>query len=187
LRINPLAAWSEKRKVMQAYDTTAEMYDERYSEEQNRKYRKALEEVSVEGAAVLDAGCGSGLFFEQVTGKAKLVVGVDISHGLLLKAKRHAAKNVFIVQADADHLPLRDGVFDAVFFFTVLQNMPNPAETLTEIKRLTRAGGRIVLTGLKKAFGFQKFMDLVENSGLKLVAFVDEETINCYIAVLTAP
>lgn len=182
-----MTAWSKKRKIMRAYDTTAEMYDERYSEEQNRKYRKALEKVDIEGSAVLDVGCGSGLFFQQIAGKAKLVVGVDISLGLLLKAKRYASKNVFIVQADADHLPLRDDLFNAVFSFTVLQNMPNPSETLTEIKRLTRVDGRIVLTGLKKAFGFQKFMDLVENHGLKLAAFLDEDAINCYIAVLIAP
>ena len=36
-------AWRSKRKVMHAYDVTAEIYDERYSEEQHRKYHKALE------------------------------------------------------------------------------------------------------------------------------------------------
>ena len=182
-----MAAWREKRKTMHAYDTTAEMYDERYSEEQNRKYRKALEKVPVEGKMVLDVGCGSGLFFPYVAEKAQLVVGVDISHGLLLKAKMYAAKSVLVLQADADCLPFRNFVFDAIFSFTMLQNMPNPSETLTEIKRLTKAGGRIVLTGLKKAFGIQKFMDLIENCGLKLEAFVDEEAINCYIAVLIVP
>lgn len=180
-----MAAWNEKRKVMQAYDVTAEMYDERYSEEQNRKYRKALEHINVEGATVLDVGCGSGLFFNHVAEKARLIVGVDLSHGLLLKAKQQAAGNVFVVQADADHLPLVDGFFEDVFSFTVLQNMPNPAATMVELKRVTGAGGKIALTGLKKAFGLPKFMDLVEGSGMRLAAFVDEEAINCYIAVLT--
>jgi ubiquinone/menaquinone biosynthesis C-methylase UbiE len=172
---------------MEAYDVTAEMYDERYSEEQSRKYVKALVNVKVEGATVLDVGCGSGMFFEQVAGTAKMVVGVDLSRGLLLKAKKHATKNVFVLQADADHLPLRDCSFDAVFSFTVLQNMPQPSGTLIEIKRVTKAKCKVVLSGLKKAFGLQKFMDLIENSGLKLAAFVDEEAINCYIAVLNAP
>lgn len=182
-----MAAWSEKRRIMEVYDVTAEMYDERYCEEQSRKYEKALENVKAEGAVVLDVGCGSGLFFGQVADKAKLVVGVDLSHELLIKSKQHALENVFVLQADADHLPLRDGLFDAVFSFTVLQNMPQPLETLAEIKRVTKAEGKVVLTGLKKAFGLQKFMDLVGNSGLKLAAFVDEEAINCYIAVLIAP
>lgn len=181
-----MAAWTEKHRVMQAYDVTAEMYDERYCEEQKRKYQKALENVEIEGAAVLDVGCGSGLFFQEIASKARLVVGIDLSKRLLLKAKQHAGENVFILQADADHLPLLNDFFDAVFSFTVLQNMPKPSETLREMNQVIKPEGKIVLTGLKKAFRLQKFMDLVENSGLKLAAFIDEEAINCYIAVLNA-
>ena len=179
-------AWRSKRKVMHAYDVTAEMYDERYSDEQHRKYQRALDNVEVLGAAVLDVGCGSGLFFTEIAGKAKFIVGVDVSKKLLLKAKEHAVGNVFVVQADADHLPFRDGFFDVVFSFTVLQNMPKPAVTLLELKRVSVQGGKIAVTGLKKAFPLNTFMDLVEGSGMQLAAFVVEEEINCYIAVLTA-
>ena len=44
-----LTGWKDKRKIMQSYDVTAEMYDERYAEEQKRKYKKALENVNVTG------------------------------------------------------------------------------------------------------------------------------------------
>jgi ubiquinone/menaquinone biosynthesis C-methylase UbiE len=177
-------AWRSKRKVMHAYDVTAEMYDERYSDEQHRKYQKALENVDVSDATVLDVGCGSGLFFSEIAVKAKFVVGIDVSKKLLLKAKANDGGNVFVVQADADHLPFCEGFFDAVFSFTVLQNMPKPAVTLVELKRVTLQGGKIGVTGLKKAFSLDTFMDLVEGSGMQLATFVDEEAINCYIAVL---
>ena len=75
---------------MQRYDLTAEMYDERYAEEQKAKYGAALENVNVADGAVLDVGCGSGLFFSNRGAKAKMVVGVDISRKLLLKAKEQA-------------------------------------------------------------------------------------------------
>ncbi len=171
---------------MQAYNTTADIYEERYSEEQNGKYRKALENVKVEGSVVLDVGCGSGLFLNQISGKAKLAVGIDLSLRLLQKAKEYTGENVFVVQADADHLPIQNGSFDAVFSFTLLQNMPNPAETAAELNRVAKAGGKVVLTGLKKAFGLPKFMDIVESSGLVLREFVNEEAINCYIAIMVA-
>lgn len=164
------------------------MYDERYADEQKGKYKKALENVNVAGKVVLDVGCGSGLFFSQIGAQAEMVVGVDVSRKLLLKAKEQtsAFQNAFILQADADHLPFRDRFFEAVFAFTVLQNMPKPPETLCELKRVAKVGGRVVVTGLKKAFPLNAFMDVLEDSGLRVVAFVDDEIVNCYVAVLGA-
>jgi malonyl-CoA O-methyltransferase len=182
-----LTGWRDKRKVMQRYDLTAEMYDERYAEEQKAKYKKALEVVNVADRVVLDVGCGSGLFFSQVV-KAQTVLGVDVSRKLLLMAKEQARAlpNVFVLLVDADYLPFRGEFFDAVFAFTVLQNMPMPSETLGELKRVAKPGGRVVVTGLKKAFPLEKFMGVLENSGLKLISFVDDEAVNCYVAVLAA-
>ncbi|HEX7482607.1 MAG TPA: class I SAM-dependent methyltransferase [Candidatus Bathyarchaeia archaeon] len=181
-----MASWKDKRKIMQRYDVTAEMYDERYAQEQQRKYKKALENVYIPGKKVLDVGCGSGLFFKEVASQASLIIGVDVSLKLLYKAKEQASAflNVAVLQADADHLPFKDGLFSAVFAFTVLQNVPKPIVTLNELKRVGKKGEKVVVTGLKKAFPFTSFIDLLDSSGLKVVAFVDEEEINCYIAVL---
>jgi ubiquinone/menaquinone biosynthesis C-methylase UbiE len=183
-----LAGWKDKRKIMQRYDVTAEMYDERYAQEQKRKYKKALENVYVADKTVLDVGCGSGLFFKEVAAQARLVIGVDVSRKLLNKAKEQgsAFSNTAVLQADADHLPFRDGLFGAVFAFTVLQNVPKPTETLNELKRVAKMGDKVVVTGLKKAFPLSSFIDLLDDSGLKVVAFVDDEAINCYVAVLAA-
>jgi ubiquinone/menaquinone biosynthesis C-methylase UbiE len=173
---------------MQRYDLTAEMYEERYAKEQEQKYEAALKKVDVANCAVLDVGCGSGLFFRHVAAKAKVLVGVDISHKLLLKAteKAHSFQNVLVLQADADHLPFRDTCFDAGFAFTVLQNMPKPHETLKELKRVVKFRGNIVVTGLKKVFSLNTFIDVLRSSGLNIVSFVDDEDLKCYVAVLTA-
>ena len=173
---------------MGRYDVTASSYDDQYAEEQQRKYQKALENVDVAGKSVLDVGCGSGLFFKEVAAQADTVVGIDVSRKLLQKAKSQAKpfQNAFVLQADADHLPFKKGFFDSVFAFTVLQNMPKPSETLRELKRVAKRDGRIVVTGLKKAFPLEKFMDLLDGGGLKVVAFVDDEAVNCYVAVLAA-
>jgi ubiquinone/menaquinone biosynthesis C-methylase UbiE len=183
-----VTGWKDKRKVMQLYNMTAEMYDERYAQEQERKYKKALENVYVTGKTILDVGCGSGLFFKEVAAQACVVIGVDVSRKLLLKAKKqgNAFSNVAVLQADVDHLPFRDELFGAVFAFTVLQNVPKPAETLNELKRVAKKGEKIVVTGLKKAFPLTSFIDLIDGSGLIVVAFVDDEAINCYVAVLAS-
>jgi ubiquinone/menaquinone biosynthesis C-methylase UbiE len=164
------------------------MYEERYAEEQQAKYLAALENVDVTGCTVLDIGCGSGLFFAQVASRAMMVIGIDISRKLLLKAK-DAAKtfgNVFVLQADADHLPFKEGFFDSVFAFTVIQNTPNPSETLVELRRVAQPSGSIVVTGLKKVFPLTVFMNILDGASLRVVSFIDREDLNCYVAVLAA-
>jgi ubiquinone/menaquinone biosynthesis C-methylase UbiE len=172
---------------MKRYDVTWDSYDAQYSSEQDAKYKAALKALHAPTAfgIVLDVGCGSGLFFSQISDKAEIVVGVDITHNLLLKAKTQAKTftNVHVVQADADHLPFKNGVFDTVFCFTVLQNMPKPKETLLEFKQQTKIGGKIVVTGLKKAFELTAFLDHFEAAGLRLLEFVDTEALKCYVAV----
>ena len=182
-----MTGWKDKRKVMRRYDLTADMYNERYAQEQKAKYGVALENVDVADCAVLDVGCGSGLFFSHVAAKAKVLVGIDVSRKLLLKAKgqAHAFQNVLVLQADADYLPFREAFFDVGFSFTVLQNMPKLSETLNELKRVSKPAGKVVVTGLKKAFALNTFMDVLESSGLKIVSFVDDEDLKCYVAVLT--
>ncbi len=181
-----VSGWKDKRKIMQRYDLTSEMYEERYGDEQKAKYRAALENVNVSGCSILDVGCGSGLFFSHVASQAEMVIGVDISRKLLRKAKMKADEtgNAFVLQADADHLPFPDVFFDFVFSFTVLQNMPKPAQTLNELKRASKIGGRIIVSGLKKAFSLNAFMDFLEGTDLKLISFVDKEYLNCYVAAL---
>ena len=177
--------WREKRKVIQQYDASSEMYEGLYGEEQQAKYSKALENINLNGRMVLDVGCGSGLFFEKVAGKAEMVVGIDVSLRLLLKAKEQTKiyGNTHVLLADADHLPFKKGSFDLVFSFTVLQNMPKPKETLLEIKRVVRVEGRVVVSGLRKAFGLSAFLDLFETAGLRVVGFVDDDHLKCYIAI----
>ena len=176
--------WKQKRSVMRRYDVTAQMYDARYAEEQEAKYKAALTGLNVAGA-VLDVGCGTGLLFSHVAAQAEVVVGVDVSGKLLLNAKERAKsfRNAHVVQADADHLPFRSECFAVVFAFTVLQNMPKPTETLTELKRTTKCNGAIVVSGLKKAFSLEAFGALLQQAGLRVVSIKDDALLKCYVAV----
>jgi ubiquinone/menaquinone biosynthesis C-methylase UbiE len=176
--------WKQKRSVKQRYDITAHLYDMRYAEEQEAKYKAALAGLNVAGA-VLDAGCGTGLLFSHVAAQAEAVVGVDVSMKLLLQAKERTKsfRNAHVVQADADHLPFRSACFAVVFAFTVLQNMPKPAETLTELKRAAKRNGAIVVTGLKKAFSLEAFRALLQQAGLRVVSIKDDAALKCYVAV----
>jgi ubiquinone/menaquinone biosynthesis C-methylase UbiE len=183
-----LNSWGKKRSVANRYNITSKSYDEQYAQEQVAKYCAAQKVLSPScgGDVVLDVGCGSGLFFSYVADKASLVIGVDISHNLLLKAKVHTKTfcNVHIIQADADYLPFKNVFFDMLYAFTMLQNMPSPKQTLLEFKRQTKNDGKLVITGLKKIFDLTTFLDLIEANALRLFKFIDDPNLKCYIAIV---
>ena len=170
---------------MRRYNLTAKMYDARYLEEQEAKYVTALECAAIDGGAVLDVGCGTGLLFDHTAARVDVLVGVDLAKKLLLLAKERARKfeDVYLVQADADYLPFKLGFFRAVFAFTVLQNMPKPSESLLEIKRVAKLDASIVVTGLKKTFSLQALRNLLEDAGLHPLCIVDRYFLKCYVAV----
>jgi ubiquinone/menaquinone biosynthesis C-methylase UbiE len=160
------------------------MYDERYVEEQDAKYRAALADIWVKGL-VLDVGCGTGMFFKHVSSGAATVVGVDLSRNPLVKAKKRAKtlSNVDLVQSDADHLPFEDDVFNEVFVFTVLQNMPKPLETLREIRRSAGKDAFVVVTGLKKTFSRTGLSKLLHDAGFQEISAKDDEKLACYVVL----
>jgi ubiquinone/menaquinone biosynthesis C-methylase UbiE len=126
--------WRKKRSVMRRYNLTAQIYDERYCEEQEAKYKAALGGLSIKrDSAVLDVGCGTGLFFSSVSYLAEMVVGADVSRELLLLAKKRKerAENIFLVLADANSM------FSILFlpspYFRTCQN---PARRLRNLSSL---------------------------------------------------
>jgi ubiquinone/menaquinone biosynthesis C-methylase UbiE len=177
--------WRQKRSVMRRYNLTAEMYDARYCEEQEAKYKAALDGLSLDAGVFLDVGCGSGLFCSHIGDKGSMVVGVDVSRNLLLLAKERSKvySNTCLVQADADHLPFKPTVFSHVFAFTVLQNMPNPTKTLEEFKLVAKRDARIVATGLKAAIPLEVFGGFLEKAGLQVVSIRDDDALRCYVVV----
>lgn len=179
-----MGEWEKKREVMERYDLTAHMYDMRYAEEQEAKFGAALRSLKAKKCGkVLDAGCGTGLLFRHVASKAEMVVGLEISKQTLLKAKERAQsfQNVHLVMADADFMPFRDCAFSIAFAFTLIQNMPDPAKTLKEIRRVTEDSAQIIVTGLKKIFSLQTFRSLLQNAGLETIS-LKEEGLKCYVA-----
>jgi ubiquinone/menaquinone biosynthesis C-methylase UbiE len=179
-------AWDKKRKIMRRYDVTAQIYDARYTEEQTAKIEAALKHVKVDSGIILDAGCGTGILFGYVAEKARTTVGADISRKTLAEAKKRAqaCEGVHLLLADSDNMPLRDRIFDKVFAITLIQNIPRPAQTLKEIRRVAKDEALIIVTGLKRVFTKHMFEGLLRNANLRITA-IETEGLKCYVAVCT--
>lgn len=99
-----------------------------------------------EGERVLDAGCGVGGNARQLAtrvGETGLVVGVDVSHQMGLRAKANSivASNIAYGVGDIYHLPLVGCTFDGAVCDRVLMHLGQPIQALTEIVRTLRPGG----------------------------------------------
>jgi ubiquinone/menaquinone biosynthesis C-methylase UbiE len=180
-----MANWNKKRKVMQHYDNIATVYDTQYAEEQETKIKAVLDEISFQpDNIILDVGCGTGLLFKHIKNSAKLLVGLDISLSLLKRAKTQTKQyqNTTIIRADADHTPFKNKTFHTIFAITLLQNIPNPAETLREIKRISKDNGIIAVTALKKRFTEKTFTQLLENAELTIFTLKTDSKLKDYTA-----
>jgi len=97
---------------------------------------------AMKGRRILDIGCGTGLMTQDLV-RHNEVWGVDVSAGLLARASE---KGLFTVQASALSLPFRDNRFDLVVCMGVVPYYVDPEKIFFHIARVTRPGGRVVVT-----------------------------------------
>ena len=165
--------WNKKRKTMRHYDQQAVIYDVQYLEEQNAKIEDALNSMDFKSnGLILDLGCGTGFLFPHIDKTVRLLVGLDTSQKALQVAKKRTKKssNTVLIRADADNTPFPDHIFDRIFAMTLLQNMPDPLKTITEMKRVSKPESVFVVSGLKKKFTAKSFVDLLKRARLKVLS-----------------
>ena len=97
-----------------------------------------------------DLGCGTGQLTETVAPYVKRVIAVDGSADML-EAARHrvgAADNIDLRQGDLESLPIDAGELDAAMLSLVLHYSPAPAKALSEVGRVVRKGGRVLVVDM---------------------------------------
>jgi ubiquinone/menaquinone biosynthesis C-methylase UbiE len=93
----------------------------------------------------LDAGCGAGALAFALAPLVQEVVGVDSSAELLAAARELAPANCAFVEGDVTALPFEYGSFDLVGCARVLHHVRRPELVMSELSRVTRPGGRILV------------------------------------------
>jgi ubiquinone/menaquinone biosynthesis C-methylase UbiE len=104
------------------------------------------------GQRVLDVGCGTGVVARELArrvGPSGQVTGVDPTARWIDVAERlraeQALDNLTFAVEDGAALPFADGTFDLVAAITVLCHLPQRAVVLSEMARVTRPGGTVLL------------------------------------------
>jgi DNA-binding transcriptional ArsR family regulator len=98
-----------------------------------------------------DVGCGTGFMTRALATRAKKVILIDHSAVMLEKAKTEltgfAADLEFRV-GELDCLPLADAEVDGAFVNLVLHHVPDLRTTVSELQRVIRPGGSLLISDL---------------------------------------
>jgi ubiquinone/menaquinone biosynthesis C-methylase UbiE len=120
----------------------------------------------------LEVAVGTGLNLPHYPAGVRLA-GLDLSSDMLALARNRAAelgRTVDLREGDAQELPFADSSFDTVVCTYSLCNVPDEARTVSEMKRVLKPGGRLILvdhirSSVPPIFWFQRLLEIVSRKG----------------------
>jgi ArsR family transcriptional regulator len=121
--------------------------DELYGE---RFHLGALAALAQSTWTLGDLGCGTGETSAALAPFVKDVIAVDASAPMLQAARKRlqAFDNVELRRGDLEALPIDDAVLDVATLMLVLHYVPEPGHALSQVARVLRPGGRLLLVDM---------------------------------------
>ncbi|MGF9660192.1 class I SAM-dependent methyltransferase, partial [Pantoea agglomerans] len=137
--------------MMSDYDAFAEAFDAHAATSAYNAHYDRPATLSmlgdVRGMTVLDAGCGPGHYAERLVERGADVVGIDASEKLIRLAQERVEQADFRVHDLESPLSwIDDDTFDRIVMALVLHHLHDPRATLSELRRVLRPNGRLVIS-----------------------------------------
>jgi phosphatidylethanolamine/phosphatidyl-N-methylethanolamine N-methyltransferase len=136
-------------KVERVYTGYARVYNRIFGTIFQRSREAAIRDLNVQsGERVLEVGVGTGLCLPLYPASCR-ITGIDLSDGMLARARElvssRGLSHVTLLRMDAGALEFPDGSFDTVVAAYVVTAVPDHRKVMSEIIRVCRPGGRIML------------------------------------------
>ena len=119
---------------------------------QDRRLNLIRQFAPLEGARILDIGCGLGVYVRKFREFSDRVVGVDIDRKRLVEGARTTPG---LMLAASERLPFRDGAFDIVVLNEVIEHVRDDRAPIAEALRVIRPGGHIAVYAPNRLFPFE--------------------------------
>jgi ArsR family transcriptional regulator len=140
-----------RQRSREFFDSSAGQWDRMRDELFGRSsYMLSLLNLLDSELAVADLGCGTGLIAELLAPIVGRVIAIDDSEAMLGAARKRleAHGNVEILQGRLEELPLEEAEVDAATLILVLHHLPDPAKVITEVARILRPGGKLLIVDM---------------------------------------
>lgn len=109
---------------------------------QDRRLAMIRDYVTLDGAVVLDSGCGLGAYLQAFAQFTTHTFGHDVELDRLAQARERATG---VVASVGETLPFAPNTFDVVFSNEVIEHVADDAKYAAEMVRVTKTGGRVVI------------------------------------------
>ncbi|HEU5178840.1 MAG TPA: bifunctional 2-polyprenyl-6-hydroxyphenol methylase/3-demethylubiquinol 3-O-methyltransferase UbiG [Burkholderiales bacterium] len=110
--------------------------------------------AALDGARVLDVGCGGGILAEAMARRGARVTGIDLSDKALKVAQLHLLESKLDVQYQSvsaeDYAAAHAGEFDVVTCMELLEHVPEPGAMVAACARLVRPGGQVFFSTINR-------------------------------------
>lgn len=137
--------------IANEFDSIMNMYDT------NRRMEVVFDEFlkneDISDKALLDGGCGTGLFTKRALERKAKVTSIDISPKLVALTKKKNPATVAI-EASLLNLPFDDNTFDYVISSEVIEHTPDPFKATKELIRVLKPSGKICITVPNRTFWY---------------------------------
>ena len=130
------------------YDFATKLYALLKGESERKRVMQYLSFLSInDNDKVIEISIGTGRNLKYLNPSAEYY-GVDISIGMLKKCQRKMKRlnrEITLIQAEAEFLPLKDAFFDIVFSAGGFNFYNDPGKAVIEMLRIAKSGARLLI------------------------------------------
>ena len=146
-----------ERAAAATYDRVADAYAALIDTKPHNAYYDRPAVISlwhdVKNREVLDAGCGPGVYAEELVKRGARVTAGDIAPRMREIAKQRLGATARVVELDlSERLPFEDAAFDVVNAPLCLDYIRDWDHAFTEFKRVLKRGGYVVMSAMHPLF-----------------------------------